>query len=260
MFCILRLSQQFLQNTSSYLPRENYWPRFPKGWAPLSHFREHGSCGALGISLNVRDILLSYSWVSPKILFVKMSLSLWMGRSWCSVYVLGDLPTAQVCLLLVLQKSKGVKWLGLVCFSKAAWNFMAPLLRGECVSGSSSVLPNWFFGSLCGRSRKSQIARGRIREICMILEIGDKGRRWYIRAEAAIPYLNKLVNWSNRVLNVTWPLLTEINNMSWIRGLWPFSTPCRFTICFNSDLGFCFREILFCSFSYLPFRCCWSFW
>lgn len=71
---------------------------------------------------------------------------------------------------------------------------MAPLLRGECVSGSSDVVPNWLFGSLYGRSRKSQIARGRIREICMILEIGDKGRRRYIRAEAAIPFLNKLVN------------------------------------------------------------------
>lgn len=200
-----------MQNTSSYLPRENYRPGFPKGWAPLSHFRAHGSCGALGVSLNLRDIPLSHPCASPKSLFVKMSLLLGMGRSWCSVYVL-DLPTAQVCLFLVLWKSERVKWMGLVCFSKAAWNFMAStLLRGECVSGSSSVLPNCVFGCLCGRSRKSKKAWGRIWEICMILEVGDKGRRRYLRAEAAIPYLKKFVNWSNRVLNVTWPLLTEIS-------------------------------------------------
>lgn len=34
LFCIVHLSQQFLQDTSSYLPRENYWPGFQKGWAP----------------------------------------------------------------------------------------------------------------------------------------------------------------------------------------------------------------------------------
>lgn len=54
-----------------------------------------------------------------------MSLLLGMGRSLCSVYVLGDLPTAQVCLLLVLQTNKGVKWMGLVHFSMATWNFIA---------------------------------------------------------------------------------------------------------------------------------------
>lgn len=54
-----------------------------------------------------------------------MSLLLGMGRSLCSVYVLGDLPTAQVCLLLILQTNKGVKWMGLVHFSMAAWNFIA---------------------------------------------------------------------------------------------------------------------------------------
>lgn len=87
------------------------------------------------------------------------------------------------------------------------------LLRDECVSGSSSVLPSCGFGVLYGRSRKSKIAWGRIREICVILEIGDKGGRRCIREDKRRrnhPHLKKPVNWGNRDFKVTRPLLTEV--------------------------------------------------
>lgn len=112
--------------------------------------------------------------------------------------------------LLFWEKTRewnGWDWFTSARLYKTSWPAVT-LLRGECVSGSTCVLPNCVF---YGRSKQLKKAWGRIREICMILEIGDKGRRRYIRAEAAIPYLKKLVNWSNRVLNVAWPLLTEIS-------------------------------------------------
>lgn len=87
------------------------------------------------------------------------------------------------------------------------------LLRDVCVSGSSFVLPSCGFGVLYGRSRKSKIAWGRMWEICLVLEIEDKGRRAYIREgkrRRDHTHLKKPVNCSNRDLNVTRPLLTEV--------------------------------------------------
>lgn len=105
----------------------------------------------------------------------------------------------------------GWGWLASAWPHETSWPAVI-LLRDECVSGSSSVLPSCGFGVLYRRSRKSKIAWGRITEICMILEIGDKGGKGYMREgkRRSHLYLKKPVNWSNRDLNVLRCLPTEV--------------------------------------------------
>lgn len=59
------------------------------------------------------------------------------------------------------------------------------------------MLPSCGFGVLYRRSRKSKIAGGGIREICVIPEIGDKGGTGYkreARRRRSHFYLKKPVN------------------------------------------------------------------
>lgn len=134
-----------------------------------------------------------------------------MDKNWWCVCVVEDLPTAQVCLLLVLQQARewnGWGWLAPAWPHGTSWPAVI-LLRDECVSGSSSVLPSCGFGVLCGRSRKSKIAWGRFGDLYNTRNRRQRWDRVHKRGGEAIPYLKEPVSWGNRDLNVLRPLLTE---------------------------------------------------
>ena len=183
-----------------------------------------GAAGLRDSSRNVRDPVLLHSLLSATLaLFLKAcsrrrsSCWEWAGAEDAFMFWRFCQQLRFACSLFCKQAREwnGWGWLASAWPHGTSWPAVI-LLRDECVSGSSSVLPSCGFGVLYGRSRKSKIAWGTIRMVCTILGIGDKGGRGYVREDErrrGHSYLKKPVNWGNRDLNFTKPLLTEVSTV-----------------------------------------------